>query len=142
MGVLHIKDANGKFIQIPAIAGKSAYEIAVSKGVFSGSEQEFAEELMGKKTLKEVNVSDNILQLTTDRYQIAEIVNNVEIKLPTVEEFVEIHLYFSTTDIVALTLPEGKYQVAPEFQANKTYEFIFTYIGEWLIGYVEYGANE
>ena len=43
MSVLYVRNANGTFVQIPSIPGKSAYEIAVEKRVFEGTEQEFAE---------------------------------------------------------------------------------------------------
>ena len=42
MSILYFRNSDGKFIQIPSIPGKSAYEIAVEKGVFQGTEEEFA----------------------------------------------------------------------------------------------------
>ena len=42
MSALYIRGSDGKFVLIPSIPGKSAYEIAVEKGVFSGTEEEFA----------------------------------------------------------------------------------------------------
>ena len=45
MSILYIRDKNGNFVQMPSVPGKSAYEIAVAKGTFSGTEQEFAEML-------------------------------------------------------------------------------------------------
>ncbi len=64
MSVLYIRDIDGRFIQIPAIPGKSAYQIAVEKGVFSGTEQEFAE--MQIFTNKEV--LDQITQEDIDNW--------------------------------------------------------------------------
>lgn len=52
MSVLYIRNNNGNFIQIPSIPGKSAYEIAVEKGVFEGTEQEFVENIIIKDFLK------------------------------------------------------------------------------------------
>ena len=42
MSILYFRNSDGKFVQIPSIPGKSAYEIAVEKGVFQGTEEEFA----------------------------------------------------------------------------------------------------
>ena len=64
MSVLYIRNTDGTFIQIPAISGKSAYEIAVEKGVFSGTEQEFAE--MQVFTNKEI--LDQITQENIDNW--------------------------------------------------------------------------
>jgi len=90
-------------------------------------------------TLNIINVNDSVINLTTDKYQKVEITDGTEIVLPTVTDFTEIHLYFSTLADLTLIFPPGKYQKQPEINANRTYEFIFTYIGEWLIGYIEYG---
>ena len=84
-------------------------------------------------------IENNRVVLSTDKRQKIEMVDGAEIVLPTVTDFTEIHLYFSTLSDLTLIFPAGKYQKTPEIKANKTYEFIFTYIGEWLIGYVEYG---
>ena len=43
MSVLYFKNANGEFVNVPYIEGKSAYEIAVERGKFSGTEEEFAQ---------------------------------------------------------------------------------------------------
>ena len=42
MSALYIRGSDGKFVLIPSIPGKSAYEIAVEKGAFSGTEEDFA----------------------------------------------------------------------------------------------------
>lgn len=46
MSVLKVKDKNGKIVDIPAIKGASAYEIAVKNG-FKGTEEEWLESLKG-----------------------------------------------------------------------------------------------
>lgn len=92
-----------------------------------------------------LSIENNQLYLTTDKYQTVDMVDNVEILLPTIETintFTEIHLFFSTTSDLTLTIPQGKYQMFPTISAGKTYEFIFTYVNEWLIGFVEYGVQE
>lgn len=89
-------------------------------------------------TLVVNSIEDGKLQLTTDRYQKVEMLDNTEIVLPTVDSFTEIHLFFTTTSALTLKLPDGRYQRVPTINANKAYELIFTYIDEWLIGYIEY----
>ena len=67
MSVLYFRDKNGKFIQVTGIHGKSAYEIAVEKGVFNGTEQEFAEmqvihnkDIIDQITQENINTWNNI----------------------------------------------------------------------------------
>ena len=61
MSVLYVRNANGTFVQIPSIPGKSAYEIAVEKGVFEGTEQEFAEmQVFTNKEILEQITQENI----------------------------------------------------------------------------------
>lgn len=96
----------------------------------------------GGSTLVTTNISGTTLALTTDKYQTATVVDATEITLPAVTSFIEIHLFFSTTTDLTLTLPACKWQNGniPAILANKTYEFIFTYTTEWLGGVIEYVA--
>ena len=93
-------------------------------------------------TVTTTNISNKTLTLTTNKYQTTTIVNKTTIKLPSVTNYTEIHLFFTTGSTApTITMPSGKYQKTPSINANTTYEFIFTYINEkigWLIGYIEY----
>lgn len=93
-----------------------------------------------KDTLVTTNISDTTLALTVNKYQTATVADGTEITLPTVTTFTEIHLFFSTTTDLTLTLPACKWQNGntPTILANKTYEFIFTYTTEWLGGVIVY----
>jgi hypothetical protein len=93
-----------------------------------------------KDTLLTTNIVGTTLTLTKDKYQTTTIVDGTEITLPTVTYFTEIHLFFSTTTDLILTLPACKWQNGntPTILANKTYEFIFTYVTEWLGGVIQY----
>ena len=95
-----------------------------------------------KDTLVTTNISGTTLSLTTDKYQTATVVDGTEITLPTVTSFTEIHLFFNTTQDLTLILPSCKWQNGntPTISANKTYEFIFTFVTEWLGGVIEYGS--
>lgn len=81
----------------------------------------------------------DVLNLTTHKNQTTTMQNNTTIVLPNVNSFIEIHLFFSTTSELTLQLPvDVKWQTQPTIEANKTYEFIFTYATEWLGGCVVY----
>ena len=89
-----------------------------------------------------VNVNNGVLNLTTDTYQYANIVDDTIITLPVMNRYKVLHLYFTTgNNAPNFVMPSGKYQVAPNLQPNTTYEFIFTYVNNyvgWLVGYVAY----
>ncbi len=90
-------------------------------------------------TLVQVSVTGNTLQLTKDKYQYSVLSSGNGISLPSVSSFAEIHLFFKTTSEITLVLPSVRWQTQPTIQANKTYEFIFTYVkDEWLGGCVIY----
>lgn len=93
-------------------------------------------------TLVTTDIVDSVLALTTDKYQTTTIADGVEITLPTVTDFTEIHLFFSTDADLTLVLPSCKWQngTVPTISANKVYEFIFTFTDEWLGGVIEYVA--
>lgn len=90
-------------------------------------------------TLVTTNIVNSILTLTIDKYQTTTtMVNGTEIKLPTVTNFTEIHLFFNTTAQLTLILPTCKWQTRPVFLANKDYELILTYTDKWLGKIIEY----
>lgn len=90
------------------------------------------------ETLTTINVSDTFLKLTKDKYQMTDMKDYTQIELPSVSDYTEIHLFFNTTSDLTLLLPDIKYQNTPSISANKSYEFIFTYVNEWLCGVIEY----
>lgn len=82
MSVLYIRNNNGNFIQIPSIPGKSAYEIAVEKGVFEGTEQEFAEmqvihnkDIIDQITQENIDAWNDIKEINLDDLVTKEYVN-------------------------------------------------------------------
>lgn len=91
-----------------------------------------------KDTLVTTNINTGILTLTTDKYQTATMIDGTEIVLPTVTELTEIHLFFNVSSDMTLILPNCKWQSQQTITANKTYEVIFTYITEWLGGWIIY----
>lgn len=82
MSVLYIRNNNGNFIQIPSIPGKSAYEIAVEKGIFEGTEQEFAEmqvihnkDIIDQITQENIDAWNDIKEINLDDLATKEYVN-------------------------------------------------------------------
>lgn len=115
---------------IPSIEGLATEAFVEEKLAGLGSQPE---------TLVQVSVTGNTLQLTKDKYQYSVLSSGNGISLPSVSSFAEIHLFFKTTSEITLVLPSVRWQAQPTIQANKTYEFIFTYVkDEWLGGVVEY----
>lgn len=91
-----------------------------------------------KEELVTTPVIGSTLTLTTDKYQSTTIKDNMTIELPTVSSFTEIHLFFRAISEVTLMLPNIRWQNQPILEADKTYEFIFTYATEWLGNCVVY----
>ena len=89
-------------------------------------------------TLVVTSIVDSTLALTTDKLQTTTMENNTTITLPSVDKFTELHLFFSTTEELTLIFPNIKWQKIPTIEANKFYEFIFTYTTEWLGGCIVY----
>lgn len=94
------------------------------------------------KTLTTISMVGSSLNLTTNEYQYCNnITDGTEIVLPTTSSFTEIHLFIKPTSAISLVLPSAKYQNSPNIEANKVYEFIFTYVNStigWLGGVVVY----
>lgn len=88
-------------------------------------------------------VSNNVLTLTTDKYQYVSITSNTTINLPSVSSFTEIHLFFDWPPGVSITMPSNvKWQEGVMYGPGYTHEFVFTYINStigWLGGCVVYG---
>nr|DAP39357.1 MAG TPA: hypothetical protein [Caudoviricetes sp.] len=88
-------------------------------------------------------ISNGGLILSTDKYQYVEMEDATSIILPSVSDYTEIHLFFATTADITLDLPNITWQnnTIPETNANKKYEFIFSYINSslgWLGGAIIY----
>lgn len=92
-------------------------------------------------TLVTTEIVDGTLTLTTDKYQTTTMKNNTTIVLPQVDKFTEIHLFFSVTEDLTLTLPKVTWQNEPTIESGKTYEFIFTYTTEYLGGCICYDSK-
>ena len=87
----------------------------------------------------QVDIVDNILQLTADKYQKTNMVDGTEIIFPSVNKFTEIHLYFDAETNLSLNFPDCKWRVEPNIEAGKSYEIICTYNTiNWLVNIMVY----
>lgn len=88
----------------------------------------------------QVNISNGILSLTTDRYQKTTMVDGTTISFPTVNEFTEIHLYFDAFTNMNITFPDNcKWRVDPNIEEGSSYEMVATYNTiEWLVNVLVY----
>lgn len=87
-----------------------------------------------------IDIVDNNLNLTIDKFQTATLKDSTNIIFPDVENFLEIHLFFEASDDINLVFPENtKWQDELNIEANKYYELVFTHIGDtWLGGAIIY----
>lgn len=94
----------------------------------------------GSEEVVHVDIVNNILQLTADKYQKTNIVDGTEILFPSVNKFTEIHLYFAADSNVSISLPDNcKWRVEPNIEEGKSYEIIATYNTiEWLVNVIVY----
>ena len=87
----------------------------------------------------QVDIVNNILQLTADKYQKTNMVDGTEIVFPSVNKFTEIHLYFTGNTDMNLTFPDCKWRVEPNIEEGISYEMIATYNTiEWLVNVIAY----
>lgn len=96
--------------------------------------KEYVNERVGNSVITVNNVNDS-LTLTTDKNQYATLAVPVEIILPTVTSFTELHLFFSGSEGVTIGTTNVKWESQVTIENNKSYEIIFTYVNEsigWL----------
>ena len=88
----------------------------------------------------QVDIVNNILQLTADKYQKTNMIDGTEILFPSVNKFTEIHLYFAAGSNMNINLPDNcKWRVEPNIEEGNSYEIIATYNTiEWLVNVIVY----
>ena len=100
MSVLYVRDENGKFVKLPAISGKSAYEIAVERGMFNGTEQEFAEsQIINNKDIIDQITQENIDSWNNAKGMTDEEKEQLSNKIDKVEITNDNYLIFYSNDI-------------------------------------------
>jgi hypothetical protein len=87
----------------------------------------------------QVDISNGVLQLTTNKYQKTTMVTGTEIVFPIVNKFTEIHLYFDAETDMDLNFPDCRWRVDPNIEAGKSYEIVATYnTMQWLVNVIVY----
>ena len=87
----------------------------------------------------QVNVTNGVLQLTTDKYQKTNMLDGTTIVFPAVNRFTEIHLYFNAGINMNLNFPDCKWRVDPNIEEGNSYELIATYnTMDWLVNLIVY----
>lgn len=94
-----------------------------------------------KETVSFIESKNNVLNLTKDRYQLVNIMEDTTIVLPDVKDFTRIHLFFTVENDLEIMFPQVKYQMQPKIVVDKSYEIIFTYTDKWLMSFIEYGQE-
>ena len=88
------------------------------------------------KIITMATISNKVNLATDIKNQYINVTEDLEITLPNVVEYTEIHLYFSPSSTVSITFPPSiKWKDIPTIEANKVYEIIFKYINE-KIGWI------
>lgn len=113
------------------------------KGIMAHSDffamylHEKTRELMSEviPVVKTTNNVNNSLTLTTDKLQYTTLSIPVEIILPTVTTYTEIHLFFSGSEGAELNTTNVKWESQLTIENNKSYEVVFTYVND-VIGWL------
>lgn len=92
----------------------------------------------GVSKLTRLSIVGDTLNLTVDKWQKVNMENNTTINLPQVTDFTEIHLFFRANEALTLKLPKVVWKNEPTIEAKKVYEFVFTYVDEWIAGCITY----
>ena len=97
-------------------------------------------ERVASSEVVQVNVSNGVLNLTTDRYQKTTMVSGTSIQFPTVTGVAEIHLFFDAITNMDISFPDNcKWRVDPNLEEGNSYELIATYNGSiWLVNLLVY----
>ena len=75
------------------------------------------------------------LNLTTSKFQTTTLASDIEVILPTVEGYTEIHLFFLGISGTNVSDTNVAWNNKPTIEDNKKYEFIYTYVNSeigWL----------
>ena len=95
--------------------------------------------------VQNISPVNNVLTLTTNKYQKTVIANETEIVFPQVTELTELHLYFdkNDNDEMNLILPDNcKWRVDPNIEDASAYELIAVYnTSYWLVNIVSYSDD-
>ena len=118
--------------QVITISNKTEY---TPTNDYNPATKKYVDERTFSREVVTVNNVNDSLTLTTDKNQYATLAVPVEIILPTVTSFTELHLFFSGSEGVTIGTTNVKWESQVTIENNKSYEIIFTYVNEsigWL----------
>ena len=101
---------------------------------YNPATKKYVDEVIGNVLTTTNNVNDS-LTLTTDKLQYTTLSVPVEIILPTVTTYTEIHLFFSGSEGAELNTTNVKWESQLTIENNKSYEVVFTYVND-VIGWL------
>ena len=96
--------------------------------------KEYVDKHVGNRIITVNNVNDS-LTLTTNKLQHTTLTIPVEVILPTVTEYTEIHLFFNGSEGAELNTTNVKWESQLTIENNKSYEVVFTYVNN-VIGWL------
>ncbi len=130
--ILYIKDESPSgYVNYSLLSLKSNESNIVTISYTSFIEYNYNDKIINLGIL---NNKVNIEKSTKNQYINAT--KDFELVLPNVTEYIEIHLYLTSSSTVSITFPPSiKWKDVPTIEANKVYEIIFKYINE-KIGWI------
>ena len=129
------------FLNKGEVLTKSNTKEYTPTGDYNPATKKYVDERTFSREVVTVNNVNDSLTLTTDKNQYATLAVPVEIILPTVTSFTELHLFFSGSEGVTIGTNNVKWESQVSIENNKSYEIIFTYVNEsigWLAKTVVY----
>ena len=123
------------FLKKKEILTKTNTEEYHPTGDYNPATKKYVDERTFSREVVTVNNVNDSLTLTTDKNQYATLAVPVEIILPTVTSFTELHLFFNGSEGVTIGTTNVKWESQVTIENNKSYEIIFTYVNEsigWL----------
>lgn len=123
------------FLKKKEILTKTNTKEYTPTGDYNPATKKYVDERTFSREVVTVNNVNDSLTLTTDKNQYATLAVPVEIILPTVTSFTELHLFFSGSEGVTIGTTDVKWESQVTIENNKSYEIIFTYVNEsigWL----------
>ena len=129
------------FLKKKEILTKTNTKEYTPTGDYNPATKKYVDERTFSREVVTVNNVNDSLTLTTDMNQYATLAVPVEVILPTVTSFTELHLFFSGSEGVTIGTNNVKWESQVTIENNKSYEIIFTYVNEsigWLAKTVVY----
>ncbi len=123
------------FLNKGEVLTKSNTKEYTPTGDYNPATKKYVDERTFSREVVTVNNVNDSLTLTTDKNQYATLAVPVEIILPTVTSFTELHLFFNGSEGVTIGTTNVKWESQVTIENNKSYEIIFTYVNEsigWL----------